>query len=950
VRAGPRRPWLRGALAGGLLALGLGVGGLACRAGAAEEPAGLRCRPSPRGDITTWLVAGPFDPEAKLEPSKDPPRKGLEIAGSKWSVLVADGAFREPGGSKLGRPGVSLSKMLRPRRSGAIVLAATVRSAKGGKRRIQAGSYGELDVWVNSAKVIDKDADEYAWATIGSAEIDLQAGLNRIHCRVTGRFGVAGFFLRMGGAGGDEVILLGDDIGPAEPFLARSMRFVTDSVTITRGSPVTLALGLLGGTVETKGDLSIRFRAHAGGKTFATADGGKLDLSQIRLGPIVKRLRFSGADTPSTTLSAEFLRDGRVVASKDISVFCIEGLESGVTRLSGEIGAAEKKLGRRLSIARLAVDKAGLYMKGGHRPGTAARAHAEYGRARGLLADARAGKSPYPAEGYAELAYFSELENAAQPYLVYIPSAHKQAPKRKLPLVVYLHGYSPDYDKHFWLAEDPDMNDVMEAEQCLMAVPFGRSNTDFLTVGEVDVLRVVEEMKKHYPVDESRIYLYGYSMGGSGVWTITTHYPDVFAAACVIAGRTDYYLWFDLEPKDVLKWVRPLIDADNPIGQAANIRGLPVLVYHGTADTLIKQEHSTGIVKKLTGLGGTSELRWIRGGDHYSGFGAVLARRPPVQWMKQFKKPAFPKKVELKTYSPKYGKSHWVEITDFRRWGEAAEITAEIAEDKVVVRTRNVSSFVLKGLPAEPKLKTDFRSLDGGHYAVFTGTKGDGDLTQEFRGQILKEIQTEGELAKTSIRPGPVKEAFNSPFIITYGTKGSKAQRTILQGRALQWQDWWFAFARSRPPMVADTDVTDEMMKKRNVVCFGTPHDHSLLARAADKLPIKYPRALKVTIAGRTYSLGDRGLIFCYPNPLTDSAGRYMVVLSGTPYGEEVSANHRLDFVPDFLLFGDAPQVPREAWPIFWVPEFYKAGKAVVAGYFDRRWRFSKRLTWRYGK
>ena len=943
VSAGPgvRAPKLACGLAGALLGLCLTV-----TAFPGEPSVGLHCRPSPSGDITTWLVAGPLAAATEAGPPKNAPRQGGKIAGATWRPVASDGAFREPGGSKLRRAGVSLSEALRPRRKGAFVLAAVIRTDEARKRTIQAGSYGALEVWVNSAKVIEKDPEDYAWVTIGSADVDLKAGENRIFCRITGRYGVAGFFLRLsGGRGTDQVLLPGDEIGPPERYLADSMRFVTDSTTVSKDSPVVVALGLLGGTVRTKGELSVRFRALSDGKTVASADAGKLDLARIRLEPVVKRLRLSAADSPSTTLAAELLREGRVVASKEMAVFCVEGLESGLDKLSAKIDASEKKLGRRLPVARLAAEKAALFMDGGHRPGAAADAHAEYQRAARLLADAHAGKSPFPESGHAELAYFSEVENAAQPYLVYIPSAHKKDPKRKLPLVVYLHGYVPEYDKHGWLAEDPSMNGVMEAEQCLLAVAFGRSNTDFMTVGELDVLKVVEEMKEHYPVDESRIYLYGYSMGGAGVWTITTHYPDIFAAGCAIAGRTDYYLWFDLKPKDVLQWVRPLIEADNAVGLVSNIRGVPVLVYHGTADTLVKKAHSTEMVKKLKAAGGTSEMRWIEGGDHWSGFDAVLARPEPVQWMKQFTKPAFPKKVEIKTYSPKYGRSHWVQITDLRRWGEPAEIAAEIADEKVVVRARNVSSFILRGYPAG--LKADFKALDGGDYAVFGGTKGGGDVTQALRGQILAEIQKDGELAKTRGLTGPVKEAFNSPFTITYGTKGSDDERIILQGRAMQWQEWWFKFTRSRPPMIADTKVTDEMMGKRNIICFGTPRTHAVLAKAAGGLPIKYPEKGKVAIAGRAYSLANRGLIFCYPNPLVKTHHRYLVVLSGIPYGEECSVNHRLDFVPDFLLFGSAPQVPREAWPVFWVPEFYKAGRAVVAGYFDRRWRFSERLTWR---
>ena len=54
------------------------------------------------------------------------------------------------------------------------------------------------------------------------------------------------------------------------------------------------------------------------------------------------------------------------------------------------------------------------------------------------------------------------------------------------------------------------------------------SNLDFKTL--------MGEVSKLYRIDESRIYITGYSYGGYGTWSAITKYPELFAAATPICG------------------------------------------------------------------------------------------------------------------------------------------------------------------------------------------------------------------------------------------------------------------------------------------------------------------------------------------------------------------------------------------------------------------------------
>ncbi len=107
---------------------------------------------------------------------------------------------------------------------------------------------------------------------------------------------------------------------------------------------------------------------------------------------------------------------------------------------------------------------------------------------------------------------------------------------------------------------------------CMLLIPYGRRNTDFQGVGEVDVLDTLALVRRDYPVDESRIYLSGVSMGGMGVWDIALRHPGLFAAATPMCGHTDMLRWWGWPADEVPPFKKWLIEWDNPIDLVMNAR------------------------------------------------------------------------------------------------------------------------------------------------------------------------------------------------------------------------------------------------------------------------------------------------------------------------------------------------------------------------------------------
>jgi len=86
------------------------------------------------------------------------------------------------------------------------------------------------------------------------------------------------------------------------------------------------------------------------------------------------------------------------------------------------------------------------------------------------------------------------------------------------------------------------------------------------------------EVVRDHPVDPSRIYLTGLSMGGFGAWDLATRHPEWFAAAAPICGGGDE-------------------------STAVRLVGLPLWAWHGAEDSVVPVARSRGMVGRLERLG-----------------------------------------------------------------------------------------------------------------------------------------------------------------------------------------------------------------------------------------------------------------------------------------------------------------------------------------------------------
>ncbi len=557
-----------------------------------------------------------------------------------------------------------------------------------------------------------------------------------------------------------------------------------------------------------------------------------------------------------------------------------------------------------VAIAQLCVEQARLFLDNTwmawyHGEDYPARRLEELDRA---LARARANEPPPIVPGVNELAYFSPLDGSCQPYHLLVPDSYDGT--KPTPVIFFLHGYDPAVSKIYPWVPGEYMLDALNKVGMIMAIPYGRKNTDFLGPGECDVLDVLAQVRRWVNVDEQRLYLMGVSAGGSGVWTMATHYPGLFAAILPMCGRTNYYLWKELTPQSLPTPERLRISTNNPIEMPENLRGTPVVIYHGEEDPAIKPDHSRQMAEKLKPLGNCT-LHMVPGEGHRV-WETVLADDPvPFKEILAFRRNPLPKRVTFKSFSPKYNRAHWVRVLRIVEFGKPFTVDAEIvAPGQVRVRCTNVAQLAL-----------DLPSLERG---------------KQWQVEGLPEPPPPREQEKTPAVCGPVENAYCAPFAMVLPTHGTSDELDKDRELATYNVDHWFRFTDGMPRTFADSSMTDFLLKRYNIIAFGSPRTNSVIAKAAHGLPVAF-LSNGFEFMGRTFVGENVGLVMVYPNPLAPN--RLLCIHSGAIWGRGLELNHRLDAIADLVIF--------RAGKSSWEPD-----EILCSAYFDVAWRPDPKLTY----
>lgn len=548
------------------------------------------------------------------------------------------------------------------------------------------------------------------------------------------------------------------------------------------------------------------------------------------------------------------------------------------------------------------------------------------------------GKRPWAeAKGFTVRGYTSKVDGSVQPLAISVPDIAPESGGYRLDVV--LHGRNQTLTEVGFIASY-DGKPAPTGEPGLILHVFGRTNNAYRWAGETDVFEAIEAVKRSYPVDERKILLRGFSMGGAGAWHLGLHHLERWCAVEAGAGfsETKAYLGGKASFTDYQQKTLHIYDA---VDYALNAFDVPIAGYGGEQDKQLQA--SVNIKDALTALGFAMETEGLvtraKGLDFMAVVGAKTGHSVDPESAKLLK--AFrdahavaptnlqPKPIRFVTYTLKYNRSPWLSVERLLRHYDRAVVDAKVLPGDVVeIKTENVAvlgvdrdagetirlgtqEFPLRQAAKGLLPSVYFRLLDIDRWEVM-----DHDQSRAMQENVKR--------AKRPGLQGPIDDAFTGPFLCVQGT-GKPWNSTVHAWAAARLETFaalWDKSLRGTVHIKKDTEVTPEDVEKYHLILFGDPGSNALIERLLPQLPLSWTRN-EVKLGG-TFGANNHIPVLIAPNPLNPL--RYVVLNSGHTFGADAFAGTNALLYPrlgDFGVLGVGGSTP----------------EVKVSGFFDEDWK-----------
>jgi predicted esterase len=564
-----------------------------------------------------------------------------------------------------------------------------------------------------------------------------------------------------------------------------------------------------------------------------------------------------------------------------------------------------------------------------------------------------AGKAEWPNQsGLVVRGYVSRIDHTVQPYALVVPETYAFNHSVPTRCDLWFHGRGETLSEVNFIWGGMKTAGQYTPDHTIMLHPYGRYSNAFKFAGEVDVLEALEDVQQRYRIDEDRISVRGFSMGGAACWQFAVHYADRWFAANPGAGFSEtpqFLKSFQQETLNPTPWEKSLWNMYDCDKYALNLAHCPTIAYSGENDS---QKQAADVMEEALKRRGM-RLRHVIGADMGHKIDdaskqviendmrslAVNGRTVPIT------------QLNFETSTLKYNRLHWLIVDGLEQHWKRAYVEASLSFNakrfvnppRVRVKPHNVSAFTLK-FPAGT-FSSLGQSLDGVRIGQTTSrvygandfecdvvpfTDGSAEI-QAHRDQngVWKQGPPESGLRKVHGLQGPIDDAFMDSFVFVRPT-GTAANEAAGEWAASELEraiEHWRRHFRGDARVVNDTDVTEEMIQSANLVLWGDPSSNSVMAKVAEKLPVKWTEK-QIVVGDKTYDAAHHAPILIYPNPLNPD--RYVVFNSSFTFREYAYLNNarQVPMLPDWAVI-DLRTPPGNVWP----------GKVAAADFFDEQWQ-----------
>lgn len=552
----------------------------------------------------------------------------------------------------------------------------------------------------------------------------------------------------------------------------------------------------------------------------------------------------------------------------------------------------------------------------------------------------QSGHAPWTSDtGLVVRAYVSKIDGSLQPYGLVVPPSYHPDTAHKFRLDFWFHGRGEQLTELAFISDREKSRGEFAPADTIVLHLYGRYCNANRFAGETDLFEALESVRTRYPIDDNRLVVRGFSMGGAACWQFATHYAGLWAAAAPGAGFSEIAEFLHLHAAGAAQppaYEQKLWHGYDSIDYAANLFNCPLVAYSGeidgqkqAADRMARALADEGMtMTHIIGPGTAHRYHPAAKEEINRRIDAILAKgRDPM-----------PLKVRFTTWTLRYNQMEWITIDSLEHHWERARVDAEIdtAADAIRASTTNVDALTFSMAPGycpldstrHPQVILDGQTIEAP--PVMT----DRSWAAHFRRQGgqwgVADPAKALPLHKQHGLQGPIDDAFMDAFIMVRPTGQPMNEKVgswtkAEMGHAI---DHWRRQFRGEARVEKDMEISDAEIAGNNLVLWGDPQSNRLLGRIAAQLPIRWD-GQGVHTPQANYPADRSVPVFVYPNPLNPK--RYVVINSGFTFREFDYLNNARQ----------SPKLPDWAIVDVSVPvSARKPGGIAYAGFFDEEWRF----------
>ncbi len=536
--------------------------------------------------------------------------------------------------------------------------------------------------------------------------------------------------------------------------------------------------------------------------------------------------------------------------------------------------------------------------------------------------------------------YVSRIDGSVQPFGLVIPKGWRPNSGRQWRLDFWFHGRGETLSELAFIADRMRNVGEFSPPDTFVLHLYGRYCNGSRFAGETDFWEALKEVQGRYPIDENRLIVRGFSLGGASAWHFAVHHAALWAAAAPGAGfseTSEFLRVFQQEQLRPAPWEQKLWRLHDATANAVNVSMVPLIAYSGEEDSQIQAANAMRSALRTEGIELTHLIGPKTGHKYEAGAKAELNRR--LDALAAVGRTRVPREVRMVTHSLRYPQMAWVTVDALTEHWEPGRVTAQLPDGDRLLRVEadGVEALTLEFGPGEAPfpvhqpVRVAFAETDNTVILESTRPGTDRSWKASFHrknGVWRTGPDLTGGLRKRHGLQGPIDDAFMDSFmmVLPTGIPMNTAAGNWVKSESARAIEHWRRHYRGDARQKSDKDISEADIRDHNLVLWGDPSSNQLLAKLAPSLPIRWEKD-RIVVAGQSFATDTHVPILVFPNPLNPA--RYVVLNSGFTFRDYDYLNNarQTPKLPDWAII-DLRQPPNARTP----------GGISAAGFFGERW------------